>query len=70
MKKLKEYRVKNNYSCQDMANMLGISKSFYWQIENNKRRLSYNTAIKISKVFGLKPDDIFYEEEIKSFFKI
>lgn len=65
MKKLKEYRKKYNYSCQDMADKLKISKSFYWQIENDKRRLSYNTALKISKVFNVKPDDIFYEEEIR-----
>jgi putative transcriptional regulator len=68
MDKLKEYRKKYNYSCQDMANLLNISKSFYWQIENDKRRLSYHTALKISKVFEVKPDDIFYDEEIRKFF--
>lgn len=70
MERLKEYRKKYNYSCQDMADKLQISKSFYWQIENNKRRLSYRTAIEISKVFNVKPDDIFYEEEIKRFFNL
>lgn len=62
MNKLREYRVKYGYSCQYMANQLNISKSFYWQIENNYRRLSYDLAIKISSIFNLKPDDIFYEE--------
>lgn len=70
MKKLKEYRKKFNYSCQDMADKLEISKSFYWQIENGKRRLSYKTALEISRIFNLKPDDIFYEEEIRNFFNI
>lgn len=65
MERLKEYRKKYNYSCQDMADKLKISKSFYWQIENGKRRLSYRTAVEISKIFNIKPDDIFYEEEIK-----
>lgn len=62
MTKLEEYRTKNNYSCQDMADKLSISKSFYWQIEKGKRRLSYTTACKIAKIFNVKPDVIFYEE--------
>ena len=70
MNKLKEYRKKYNYSCQYMADKLQISKSFYWQIENNKRRLSYHTALKIAKIFNVKPDDIFYEDEIKNFLNL
>ena len=45
--------------------MLKISKSFYWQIENKKRRLSYDIAVKIANIFGTKPDNIFYEEYSK-----
>jgi putative transcriptional regulator len=45
-----------------MAKMLGISKPYYWQIENKKRRLYYSLAKKIASIFKLKPDDIFYEE--------
>ena len=62
MNKLQEYRIKNNYSCQDMANKLKISKSFYWQIENGKRRLSYIMAIKIAEIFKMKPDELFYDD--------
>lgn len=62
MSKLTELRKKYNLSCQDMADKLGISKSYYWQIENKKRRLSYETAIKISNIFNTKPDNIFYSE--------
>ncbi len=65
MNKLQQYRKKYNYSCQDMADKLNISKSFYWQIENCKRRLSYETALKIAKIFKVKPDNIFYEDYIK-----
>ena len=32
----------------------------YCQIENGQRRLSYQMAVKIAKIFNLKPDDIFY----------
>lgn len=62
MEKLKELRKKNGHTYQDMANFLNISKTFYWQIENQKRTLTYKMANNISAVFHKKPDDIFYEE--------
>lgn len=65
MSKLRQYRIKHNYSCQYMADKLNISKSFYWQIENNKRRLSYETALKIADIFKMKPDNLFYEDYVK-----
>ena len=64
MRKLRNMRINNNYTYEDMANLLNISKAYYWQIENKKRRLTYVLAIKISSVFNLKPDDIFYEDFI------
>ena len=48
-------------TCDDMAIKLGISKPFYWQIENGKRNLSYKMAVKIASIFKMKPDDIFYK---------
>ena len=62
MKKLKELRIKNNLSVKAMAKLVGISSTYYWQIENKDRRLYYSIAIKIAKVFKMKPDEIFYEE--------
>ncbi len=62
MNKLKEIRMKNKYSCQKMAEILNISKPFYWQLENQKRKLSYVMAVKIAKIFKMKPDEIFYQE--------
>lgn len=61
-KRLKQLRIKNKYTTKMMAEKLEISKPFYSQIENQNRRLSYQMAIKISKIFGLKPDDIFYND--------
>ena len=60
--KLKQLRIKNKYPAKVMAEKLDISKPFYSQLENQRRRLSYEMAIKISDVFGLKPDDIFYHD--------
>lgn len=62
MKKLKELRKAKNLTHQMMANSLNISKPFYWQIENNKRRLSYDMAVKIADILNTKPDEIFYQE--------
>ena len=68
-KKLKQLRIKNKYTTKMMAEKLGISKPFYSQIENQNRRLSYEMAIKISKIFRLKPDDIFYNDVHKNIAK-
>lgn len=62
MKKLKELRKAKKLTHQMMANSLNISKPFYWQIENNKRRLSYDMAVKIANILNTKPDEIFYQE--------
>lgn len=62
MNTLKERRTASGYSCRQMAMKLNISKTFYWQIENDKRRMSYDMAVKIADVFKLKPDDLFYEQ--------
>ena len=62
MSKLAELRKKNGMSLQNMADKLNISKTFYWQLEHGQRRLSYDRAFKIAQIFGLKPDDIFYDE--------
>lgn len=62
MRKLKEVRKKHKLTHQTMADTLKISKAFYWQIENNKRRLSYDMAIKIADIFKMTPDELFYNE--------
>lgn len=46
---------------QNMAELLKISKSYYCQIENCKRTLSYKMAYKISKLLETKPDELFYD---------
>lgn len=61
--KLKKLRKNNGYDYKTFAKLINISSSYYWQIENGKRRLYYEMAKKISSVFNLKPDDIFYDEK-------
>ncbi len=59
---LKKLREKKGLTCHDMAKLLNISKSYYWQLENGKRNLYYNLAKQISQIFALKPDDIFFND--------
>ena len=62
MEKLKQIRKKNKITHREMAKYLKISKTYYWQIENKRRRLSYDMAVKISNIFKTTPDKIFYED--------
>ena len=62
MDMLKKIRKENKYTIYDMAKILKITPSFYSQIENKKRRLFYDTAVKISAIFNMKPDEIFYNK--------
>ena len=66
MNKLKETRIRHKLTHQTMADTLQISKAFYWQIENYKRRLSYDMAIKISDIFKMTPDELFYNDYKKT----
>lgn len=64
--KLKEIREKNKMTSEYISKSLGISKAFYSQIENGKRRLSYNMAVNIANIFNMKPDELFYEDHINN----
>lgn len=66
MNNLKKIRNEHKLTHQTMADTLKISKSFYWQIENNKRRLTYDMAIKIADIFKTTPDEIFYKDYKKA----
>lgn len=54
-----QLRKKRSLSCADMAQKLKISTSYYWQIENKKRTLSYEMANKIANLLMVPPEEIF-----------
>lgn len=62
--RLKEIREDKEKTHQEVADEIGVSKPYYWQIENGKRGLSYELAVKIAGVFGKNPDDIFLPTEL------
>ena len=57
---LKKLRKDKKITIKELANILDITPSYYWQLENSKKRLFYEMAIKISDIFNMKPDEIFY----------
>lgn len=63
IEQLKRVREENQLTAQDVAERVGITKGYYSMIENGKRGLSYPIAVKIAEVFGMKPDEIFFEHE-------
>lgn len=64
--KLKSLREQKGWTYEYVGNLAGISKEAYWMIENGKRGLSYERAVKIASVFNLNPDDIFLQSELTS----
>lgn len=58
--KLRKLRKEKKLTVYDMGKLLDITPSFYSQIENKKRRLFYDTAVKISLIFNMSPNDLFY----------
>lgn len=64
LKNLRVVRNEKGLSYQDMASKLGVSFQSYWMIENGKRGLSYETAIKIAEALGTTPDEIFLNTKL------
>lgn len=60
---LKERRELAGFKQLEMANEVGISKSYYSLIENGSRRVSYELAYKIAEVLNTTPDSIFLDFE-------
>lgn len=60
---LKKTRKKYKLTIYDMGKQLNISAVYYYQIETKQRSLSYLMAVKISNIFHMKPDDLFYEKQ-------
>lgn len=61
---LKVLREGKHVSYQSMADKLEVSFQYYWMIENGKRGLSYEMAVKIAKVLGTTPDNIFLSSSL------
>jgi Predicted transcriptional regulators len=59
---LKKIRKEAKITIKKISQKLGITESYYWKIENGKRKLYYELAIKIAHIFNKKPDELFYKD--------
>lgn len=62
--KLRDLRIKNDFTQEHMGKIIGITKVGYWKIEKGETPLSYDRAVKLASIFGMKPDDIFLSDEL------
>lgn len=58
MKKVKEFRLKNNLSQEEFAKSIGVSRPTYSAIESGKHNLSAEEAQKISSKLGITVDEL------------
>lgn len=60
---LKQLRLAENISQKDMAILVGMTHRCYRSKENGERSVSLDEAKRISEVFGMKIEDIFFKKE-------
>ena len=58
-KKLKELRKENNYSQQEIANLLGIAQVTYSHYELGRRSVSIQNLVKIARIYNVSTDYLF-----------
>lgn len=54
----------NRYTYEEIAQISGYSRPSIWMIANGRRKAGYDTAIILSSIFNLKPDEVFYGERV------
>jgi len=59
MNKLKQFREEAGLTQKQIAEKLGVSESYYCQLENNKRRMPLQLALDVSAIRKKTPNDIF-----------
>lgn len=58
MLRMKQERIKNNWSQERVAEKLGVTKSAYSNIETLKRKPSYEVLVKLENLFNLSHRDL------------
>jgi len=61
--KLKVLRAEHNYTQEDLADIIGVSRQTINAIEKEKFDPSLPTAFRISKLFKMPIESIFYFED-------
>lgn len=57
---LHEFRVKNNLTLQDMAEITGVSSSYVWRIEQNRRKPELEMRLNFMiQAMGWSTEDVY-----------
>ncbi len=64
--KFRIMRKEKGMNLEDVANRLHVSKAYISMIETGKRSLDYEMAIQMAKIFDIRPDELFFEDVVKS----
>ena len=57
--KLKQLRVENNLTQQQLGELLGYKNNSICQIENGKRNMSIEKVVDLAKLFDISIDELF-----------
>jgi len=66
LSKFRYLRKERGLNLEDIARELKVSKAYISMIETGKRSLDYEMAIQMARIFNIRPDEIFFEDIIKS----
>lgn len=58
IQKIKELRIKNGFSQEKVAQVIGVSRPTYTAIESSKQELSLEEAKKLATLFGMSVDEL------------
>jgi len=62
--KLRETRLEKKLSQKEISEMIGISESYYCQLETGVRRMSLPVALKIASILGKSLDALFMPSDL------
>lgn len=62
--KLIKMRRNSGLKVKDIANLLGISSSYYYKIEEGIRNPTLDVSMKLSKLLGTTIEEIFFDDEL------
>jgi transcriptional regulator with XRE-family HTH domain len=57
---LTDLRKKKNLTLDEVAEQLGCSKQAYWNYEKGIRKIPLDKAVRLSKIYKVKVEDIFF----------
>ncbi|HOA15163.1 MAG TPA: helix-turn-helix transcriptional regulator [Bacillota bacterium] len=57
---IRKVRMDRGLTLEEFGRLIGRSKQYMFMLENGRIRLSYETAAKIAKALGTKPDSLFF----------